>query len=417
MTPNLKMMELVTSMLLEAELKDVFSTIKAGDKIGVTRLDGKNHIYQTQSNMTGKIIMKDLSKDSAGAMYVMDRTSLNGNDLTIHRYDNKQTNFKGEELKMDVSKFSILDDKTGSLENIDIENPKGAEDDFRNEENTSRVDEYNNLIKTLDKGDVLRITTESEGNEEGSDTIINDLFFDTIGIREEWYVFKLKDINADAEGEKSIATQKLVDAIKNQNIFVGKEGFFKVINDTVTLNLKFGKKFKVTLKGIIDVEINNIEADIDPDDEDGKYSKKELEDYLMNNKDFQDMLQKQPNLMGKLSGASPKGLMQLKNMIQNYSTKNSYLTKGKNIKFKLITKDITVDLKYKLLNKKGTYYEAKVIDENTLKLGIIGRGHWEINLKKEIEDNTYQAEVNFCKADRSCKLMTKEAIIKILTNG
>jgi hypothetical protein len=416
MTPNLKMMELVTSMLLEAELKDIFSTIKTGDKISVTRLDGKNHIYQTQSIIGGKIIMKDLSKDSAGAMYMMDKTSLNGNNLTINRYDSNAIgkNFKGEELKMDVSKFLILNTKTGSLEDIDI---KGSEDEFRDKENISRVDEYNNLIKTLNKGDVLRITTESKGNEEGSDTIINDLFFDTIGIREDWYVFELKDINADAEGEESIVTQKLVTTVKNQNIFVGKEGFFKVINNTVTLNLKFGKKYQVTLKGIIDVEINDIDADIDSDSEDGKFSKKELEDYLMNDKNFQDMVQKQPGLLGKLSGASPKGLMQLKNMVQNYSTNKSYLTKGKNIKFKLITKDITVDLKNKLLNKKGTYYEAKITNENTLKLGTIGRGHWEIKLKKEVEDNTYQAEVNFCNANRSCKLITKEAIIKILTNG
>lgn len=407
----------MNSMLLEAELKDIFNTISGGNKISITRLDGKKHVYEVNSNVGGKIIMKDLAEDSAGAMYVMDKNSLNGNDLTIHRYDSKAANrdFKGEELMMDVDKFLVLNNKTGSLEKVDIE---GSEDDLRQEENLSRLSEYNNLIKTLDKGDVLRITTESEPNEEGGDTIVNDLFFDTVALREDWYVFRLKDINANTEGEEAISTQKLVDIIKNQNIFVGKEGFFKVIGNVITLNLKFGKKNKITLKGIIDVEINNIQTDIDYDeDEDGKYSKKELQDYLTNNKDFQDMLQKQPNLLGKLAGASPKGLMQLKNMLQQHSTKKSYLTKGKNVKFKLITKDINIDLKHKLLNKKGTYYEAKVTDENTLKLGTIGRGHWEINLKKEIEDNTYQAEVNFCKADRTCKLITKEAIIKILING
>ena len=411
MTLNLKMMEVVASMLLEAELKDIFNTIDAGKFIYVTTTDKKQYIYQVESNITGNIIMKDVVSE---VEYILNKDSLDNKNLKIWKYNGGTTDNKDEGLVLTIDAISVVN-KAGTTQIIDVE---GDEDDYEKKENLSRLDEYNNLIKTLEKGDVLRITTETESDEEGGDSIVNDLFFETVGINKNWYVFKLKDINANVDGEEAIETQKLVRVISDKDLAVGKGGFFKIINNKITLNLVIVKpKSTIVIKGIIDVKINNIEGDIDYDEENSTYSKKELKYDIMKDKNFRDMLEKQPNLLGKLRGASPRGLMQLKNMIQQHSTKNSYLTKGNFIKFKVINKDIVVDLNHKLLKKEGMYYQAKVTDENTLKLGRKNSGNWEINLKDEIEENTYNSEVNFCKSDGSCKLMAKNVIIKILTNG
>lgn len=419
MDVNSKMMEVVKTMLLEASLKDVFGTIGGGHRIGIKTKDGSEHAYEVESNVGGRIIMKDLAKSGLGAQYVMDRESLNNTDLTIWQYDRKSpsTNFKGQEINMKVSDVGILNNQTGKLDKIDIE---GEEDEFRQEENLQRVGEYNDLITNLDKGDTMVITTETDSGD-GGDSIVNDLFLKVVGIDSNWFALKLEDVQGDAEGEVAGPMQRLATLLTDKYIYIGgNNGFFKVRNDTVGIDFFIGKKNgkRLPIKGVIDVQNNNIEGDINYDNDEKKFSKKELQDYLKNDPTFQSMLMKKPSLWDTLSGASPKGLMQLKNMIQQYSAKTSYLTKGKNIKFRMMSPSVkSGDFRHKLLNRPDTYYEAKVTGEKTLKLGTIGKGHWEIVLDKEIEDNTYKAEVSFCKADRTCSVITKDSVIKILTNG
>lgn len=420
MEANSTMMKVVETMLLEASFRDVFSTINSGNKIGIKTRDGHKHAYEALSNVGGKIIMRDLSKDALGAMYVMDRASLNNTDLTIWKYDgdnSKNNDFKGDEINIKVTEFGVINNQSGKLEKVDVE---ASEDDFRQEENLNRVDDYNNIIQNLDKGDVLMITTETEG-AEGGDSIVNDLFFKVMSIDAEWYGLKLDEVQGDAEGEVSSIIQKIATQLTNKFIYIGgAHGFFKVRNDSVGIDLFIVKKngIRIPIKDIIDVQNNNIEADIDYDDQEKKYSKSELEDALLDDPTFQSMLMKKPSLMDTLRGASPKGLLQLRNMVQQYGAKNSYLTKGNLVKFKMMSPSVrSGDFRHKLLNRKDTYYEAKVTGDKILKLGTVGKGHWEIVLDKEVEDNTYKAEISFCKADRTCNVLSKKSIIKILTNG
>lgn len=421
MSLNEKMLEVVNSMLLEASLSDVFGSINNDDKLSVTTLDGKNHVYQVLSNMTGRIIMKDLSKDAAGLQYIIDRQSLNKDKLTLYKFDKEaQSNdFKGEAIEMKVEKILTLDTKSGAPQEIDVE---PDEDDFRKTEHTGLIGEFNNEIKNLDKGDIIVITNETP-NKDGGDSIVNDLFLKVINIEKDWYVFNLQEVDGDAEGEISYATQALYKSVSDKFIFVGgPHGFFKETEDgQVGIDLFVGTKNaanRVKLKGVIDVQNNSIEKDIDYNDDKKKFSKKELQNFLANDPTFRSMMMKKPSLMDTLTGASPKGLMQLKNMVQKHSTKNSYLTKGKNVSFKIMSPSIkSGDFRHKLLNRRNTYYQAKVTGENTLKSGTIGRGHWEIKLNKEVDDAIFQAKVSFCDADRTCNVITKEAMIQILTDG
>lgn len=418
MDNDTQMLRIVKTMLLEGELKDIFSTITAGNHIYIILQGGGKRIYQVESNGSGRIIMKDKAPKSNGMSYIMTRESLNGNKLTIYQYDGKAAtkDFKGQEFQMEIDSMNTINDKTGTKENIDVE---GNEDDVRNKENVGRIDQYNELMKKLDTGDVLRITTESQPSKEGEDTIVNDLFFEVVDVRKSWYVFTLKDIHGDAEGTEAKASLNLANIIGEQSFYIGKEGFFKVNEGSVEIEIRYGKNESSTIKGIIDVDINNIDKGEDYDEDEKGYSKEELESWLKNQDLFDDLVNKKPNFLRTLAGASPKGLYQLKKMIQQSKVDNSYMSKGDKVKIKLLSSDLRIpnDLTKSILNKKGATYKADVVGDNKLKVGVIGRGHWEIKLIEEVEQSTYTAEVIYCDTDRVCKLMAKKATIKIIDNG
>jgi len=421
MNNNSQMLGIVRSILLESTLNDIFSNIKINDKISVRTIEGSKHSYQVISNMVNKVIMKDLAEGSGGVKYIMDKTSLEGNKLTLWKYDsNAQANdFKGDEINIEINKIGIINDKTGNFDKIEIDGD--LEKELNHQEFIDDIPNFNKILKDSEKGDIIAISTETFIDDDSEDTMVNTLFLKVNGIRNDTFRFRFEDIQGGAENEITNNMKQISNIINDFYIFIGgKAGYFKKIGDTVGVDLVYrdGNKSKsIRLNGVINVENNSIESDFDYDKSDKKYSKKELQQALMKDKTFQELLQKKPSFIDTLRGASPVGLIQLKNLMDKYKVKTSYLTKGKHIKFKLLSPTIrSNDMRYKLLNIDGYYYEAKVTDENTIKMGSRGRSNWEINLKNEVETNTYKAEVIFCQSDSSCKTLTKKAIIKILTN-
>ena len=414
---NSKMMEVAKAMLLEAKFNDIFKSIQTGfnnvgDTITVYDTSNEKHTFKI-INFKGNDVLLQNDKGK----FVIDKSSLDKNKFTLYGYDEEKNVKDNSRDTIEVKKMVIVNTASGKPQNIDIDYD---EYDAKQEVDLDNVESFNDIISNSDKNDIFIITSETN-NEDESDTIVNDLYFKITGIKENWYRLKLVDIQSGAEGEVSPEVKFISNQLSDNDIFIGgKNGFFKEINNIITIDLIIGKTNGkvVPINGVIDVQNNNIETDINYDDEEKKFSKEELQAYLKGHPTFQSMLMKKPSLLDTITGASPKGLMQLKNMVQKYDTKNSYLTKGKNVKFKVMSPSIkSGDFRHKLLNRKDTYYEAKVTGDKTLKLGTIGRGHWEIVLNKEIEDNTYNAEVNFCKVDRTCNTITKDSVIKILTNG
>lgn len=422
---NSKMLGIVKSILLESTLNDIFKNINPTDTITIKTFDGSKHVYEVESNMVNRIIMKDLAKNGGGK-YVMDKNSLNDNDLTIWKYDGDASgnDFKGDEINLKVDKMGVTNRKTGGFEEIEIDDGSDElERELNHQEFINDIPKFNQILKDLEINDVLAITTETFIDDESDDTMVNTLFLKLNGIKNNIIRFEFEDIQGGAEGEITNTMKEVSNILKGKYVQIGgKSGFFKKTDDKVSIDLTYSennKNYSIRLKGVIDVSNDNITNDIDYDKSDKKFSKKEIQQDLLNDKTFQNMMSKKPDLLDLVLGTdtSPVGLMNLKNLVNKYKVKSSYLSKGNLIKYKLLSPTIrTGDMRYKILNRDGYYYEGKVTDENTIKMGNRGRGHWEINLKKEIKTNTYESQVIFCKTDGSCKELTNKAIIKILTN-
>jgi hypothetical protein len=415
-----KMKKVFESILLEAEFTDTFNNVNAGDELFVSTIQGDNHQYQVVQKKGGSILMVDLSDDGKNrSKYIIDKNSLDGLNLKLWKHDPKVNNGKGEEIDKQVEKVTFRDRQSGKPTEIDVEG--NAEEFFTNQEYIKEIPKFNNVIKNLDDGDVLVISTQVQ--QSGSDDqIFNDLYLRVYNISKKYYEFTLEDIQSGAEGEILNSMTAISRAIGGGLIYMGgKTGFFKEIDGSVGVEVLVGegrKKQKVKIKGVVNVQNNNIVSDFDYDKDDKKFSKQELQDYLWTNKTFRKMMRKKPDIKDWLTGASEKGLMSLKNMVDKYQTKNDYLTKGRYIKFKLMSPTIsTKDYRHKISNRDNTYYNAKVTDDRTLKMGGRGKGNWEIELDKEIDTNTYECEVSYCQPDGTCNVLTKDAIIKILVNG
>jgi len=409
MSLNERMVNIMKVMLMEVELKKTFSTISSGDKINIIEVDDNKYSFIVQSNISGRIIMKDSSEKSLGKLFVLEKDSLKKNELTIYIYDNSavSNDFKGKSLSIEVKYISVLDDKTGELQRIDI---TSDEKTMKQKEELSRIDEYTRIIKELDKGEMLIITTETDSEK---DSIVNDLVFKVVDIKKNWYVLNLVKVRGNSEGDKSVESDKILDVVRSKELYIGKGGFFKVVDNKVSLDLRFGKNYKIPIKGIIDVDIENDNVG-DTSDDKTVTDKDDFTDWLDNNPQYKNIINKTPNFFEKLSGASPKGVFQLQNMLKKAGTSNSYLTKNKYVVIKLLDGRIEVDLSNKLLSKAGKTYEAKVTDDRTLRIGDRRKGYWEIELLDEYEDKTYKTKVSFCYPNGTCDLKTNDAKIKIL---
>ena len=437
MSGNLLMMGILKSMLLEAELKDTLRTISFDDKI-IIKLNGdKTHIYSVFYHTDNEIIMRDDAVIKTDEFYILTSDSLDGQNLTIYKYDDKAkaNDFKGTEFKMSIDSMYVNNNKTGTNTEIDFEKTKVDDDSLdddsldggdslddrrdNDEELQNRISGYDKILKELNEGDILRLTTDSLSNEEGEDTIVNDLFFKVSNITTDWYIFTLDSVSGNVDSITAKSIGKLTNNINKKEFYIAKEQFFKIIKNSVSIILHFGNKQDSVINDIIGVDVNNINNNDDFDATDKKYSEKELMQWLYDtkNKNYMDLINKTPTFWEKVRGASPKGLYHLKRMLQQRGVDNSYLTKGDFVNIKLLSTNlVSDDLSRKLVNKRGAYYNTKVVGDNLLQQGKIGQGHWELKLLEDLDDSTYKTEVSFCKKDKTCKIMSKNALIKIINN-
>ena len=106
---------------------------------------------------------------------------------------------------------------------------------------------------------------------------------------------------------------------------------------------------------------------------------------------------------------------QINKILNQKSTSDSYLTKGNDVRFKLLTNSVIVNASHKLI-KNNKLYTGKIQKGNIIKIGTKKQGHWELEILKELEPSIYNVKINFCNKDLSCKLYGKGAI-KIVKNG
>jgi len=428
------MNQILEQMLLEASFKDVLSTMVIGD-ILLIKQDNDIIRVSVESNMTGRLIVKDESPQSDKSRYIITKDALNGNKLTVFKYDSDAStnDFKGKKIVIGVTDIRKYDGKTSQSTDVDMNgdnnqnngdnnqnngdnNQNNGDNNQHNDTNNikklqQQVDYYNNLIEKLDDGDVLIVSTESPSDDENdNDSVINNFFFKIIDIKKNFYVMVLDDV--DVAGDEPISTSKIISNFEGKKLYIKKGNFFKLIDNEITLEIIYNKSLSLPIKNIIDVEIDEKDDEI----EEPQLTKDEMIAILQQNPNYREMINKTRGFWDVVSGASPKGIYQLKKMMDKRLVNNSYLTKGNVVKFRLLSGDIKYDLKHKILNRKGITYSGKIEGENLIKIGTRGKGHWEIQIVEETDDFTFDAIFNYCKSDRTCHKVGT-GVIKIIENN
>lgn len=414
---NTTMMKIVESILLESTFESVYKKLKVGNIIKIT--EPNNQITKFEVVNVGTDFVSVI--DSNGNKYGFSSYSFKGNILTLSDSD-------GDMIYINVSNIDIIGKKENNTQ-PNANKPKGDEpkgDEPEGDNQTDNVEdiqnkiiEFENVIKNLNNGDSLVITTER--HDEGElDSIVNDIFFKLKGIENGFLILDLETVEPNVDGEFSSTTEKSLVGFTGGVVKINLNKLFYINDNKITINIsvtKNNQNIDLQLVNIIEVQSNDINTAVDYDDNDKKYSPDEIRKQLVNDPTYRSMLNKSPTLWDTLTKASPKGLLQLRKLMDKHVVDNSYLTKGNVVTFKLISRPIpSGDTNDSLQNKKNFYYKGKVTSDMTLKLGDLNTGHWDIKLLDEIKKSTFKCEVSFCKKNK-CTVKTRKAVIKILNNG
>lgn len=415
---NNTMFNVMQKLLLEAELKNMFNQLGEGDFIYITKTDGVTHSYRIVDDIGGLSRAYVIQDTESKKPYILDKLALEGDDLSLFGYDpdSEETGYvdTDSEITMEVDKILVVDGTTGAKTFVDIES---TDTKRKRKEGQARLPQFKEKLDDLSVGDILKIRTESV--VEGGDTIVNDLLFNVVQVTDNWLMIMLTDVEGDVEGTKSKEAKTLFKAMFKKPLYVNKDDAFKIIDDSLSLItlLKGKEKTVVPIEGVIDIDVEDVESVRGDEDEP---SEEEFIKWLERpeNRKYSDLINKTPSFWGKVRGASPKGLLQLKNLMQKSGVKSSYLTKDTRVTFKLVSNDIRADYNHKLVNDAGKTYEAKVVsNDGKLRYGHLNGPHWYINLINETEENNeYVAKVTFCKSRGECTVQTKKAQIRIVKN-
>jgi hypothetical protein len=396
-----KAFSILNSLLIEAQLKDSFSSMADGNMVRLVLKDGSERVFEIVENLAGRIVMVDKQSE---IWYTFTKDAMVDSILTLHEYDSdkKSSKFEGKEEKLSVKEF-LTGKSGGDIEVIDVHDP----------ENVQRIDDMNSELKTTGEGDVIYIS--SEENKGKNVVLVNTILLKVVGVEPKRLTCTLEDIETESESgnANSGRMDKLANIFRNRNIYLDFNDLVKFKNNDLVLNLYSNNKL-LPINNIIAIEVHKGDEDLESDEE-RELTKKELIDKIEVSPEFLQAIEKTPSFWDTLTNASPKGVNQINKILNQKSTSDSYLTKGNDVRFKLLTNSVIVNASHKLI-KNNKLYTGKIQKGNIIKIGTKKQGHWELEILKELEPSIYNVKINFCNKDLSCKLYGKGAI-KIVKNG
>jgi|TARA_R110000851_G_scaffold57296_1_gene133493 hypothetical protein len=391
--------KIMNSLLMEAELKDSFAELSEGVIIRLTTTKGVEELFEVAESLAGRIKM--VSKKSK-MIYTFTKDAINNGVMTIYHYKKDKPNFEGTKVTFEL-KSMVIGKEGGDFTEIDIVDEEAHE----------RVGEINSQLKSATKGDILYISTE-EKNSKGD--IVNTILLKVVESEKEMLTCVLEGIESENDdGEtNSYVMDKLVKIFKMHNIYIRSNNLVKIVNGSLTLTLLVGKK-SFDIQNIIYIETHpNEDSNIDVEDA-RELAKQEFLNKHGNSPEFKQALAKTPTFWDTFMGATPKGRKEIEKIVNRSVTDNSYLTKGNTISFKLLSNTIFIDRNFKLTQNKKIY-AGTMEKNNVLKLGTRRRGHFELQIIKEVSPSIYNVKIRFCNKDLNCESQG-EGTIKVIRNG
>jgi len=391
--------EIMNSLLMEAELKDSFAEFAEESIIRLVLSNGSEETFEVTENLAGRIEMVDRKSK---IKYTFTKDAINDGTMTLHKVDSSKPNSEGAKITLKLKEF-MTSKKNGELVSVDI-----VDDEIH-----ERLGEINSQLKSASKGDILYISTE-EKNSKGD--IVNTILLKIVESEVEMLTCVLEGIESENDGGEtnSYAMDKLVKVFKMHNIYIRSNNLVKIVDGSLTLTLTVGKK-PFDIQNIIFIETHpNEDSDIDVEDA-RELAKQEFLHQHGNSPEFKQALAKTPTFWDTFMGATPKGRKEIEKIVNRSVTDNSYLTKGNTITFKLLSNTIFIDRDFKLTQNKKIY-AGTMEKNNVLKLGTRRRGHFELQITKEVSPSIYNVKIRFCNKDLNCESQG-EGTIKVIRNG
>jgi len=385
--------KIMNSLLLEATLKDSFSSIVEDAVIRVVLNDNSEKMFVVREVMAGRV--KVVDRDTK-VLYTFTDNAIKDGELILHKYDRTASNFEGEELKLDVKQF-VIGKEGGDLNFVDMVDP----------ELQKRADDMNSELKTAKKGDKIYISSE-ETRTKGN--LTNTIILGVYNLEPEMLTCTLDDIDSE---KSTNSVDRLAKVFRNSNIYIEIDDLVKLKNNNLELILKTDSTI-IPIRNIIAIEVvgpNQVAGD----DDESELAKQKLTDKIESSDEFKDAIAKKPNFWETLLNASPKGVNQLDDILTQTVMSNSYLTRGEYVNFKLVSDSKIVNSGAKLI-KNTQIYDGKVEKNNVIKHGTRKRGHWELKIIEEIDPATFIAKIKYCNKSLRCQSQGK-GTIKIVKNG
>lgn len=381
---------ILNSLLLEAKLIDSFNYLVSGSVVRLVSINNTETIFFVLENNGGRVIMKD---KKSKIKYTFTKNSLTNNVLTLNLYDDNAENNEGEPRYFELKEF-LISKSSGDVEEIDL----------IDKELTKRMSEMNNVIKSVNKGDLLYISSEENHTDDEDGGLVNTIILKIEDVEPKQLVCVLDDIEVE---NPSIAMDKLGDAFRNRAVYLEIGDLVNIEGNDLVINMKTSHNiFPIT--GLIAIEKKNGE------EKENELTKQELVDKIKLDPDFLQAIDKTPGFWDQLFNASPKGVNQLNDLLNQTKVSNSYLSVGDYVQFKLQSPTIFINSNAKL--KHNQIYNGKVEKNLVIKHGDRRQGHWELKIIKQISNTEYKVKINFLNKDL-IKSSQGDGIIKIVDNG
>lgn len=385
--------KVMNSLLLEATLKDSFSSIVEDSKIRVILDDGSEKLFVVREVMPGRVKVVD---SQTKVLYTFTNDAIKDGQLIMYQYDKNKSNFQGSKLQLDVKEFIVGKDG-GDVTYVDVIDP----------ELVKKMDEMNAELKKAKKGSNIYISSE-EVRDSGN--LANTIILSVYKQDPDLLTCVLEDIDA----EKATNTvDRFAKQFRNSNIYIQIDDLVKIKNDSLGLVLKTDTS-KIPIQNIIAIEVVGENEEI-TDKEDSEFSKEELAKKIKSSPEYLEAISKTPSFWDTLFNASPKGVKQIEDILSNTVMSTNYLTPGSYVDFKLVTDSKIVNSEAKLV-KNFTVNGAKVEKGNTIVHGTRRRGHWELKLIEELDPTTFVAKIKYCNKSLRCQSQGK-GTIKLVKNG
>jgi hypothetical protein len=355
-------------MLINEEIyENKFDEIKSGDLISViTKYDNFNFKVLDKT-------MGQLAIHGEGENYILFKSSLNGNKIKALRVKDKKNIIVNDVKVIKVYRngelqFDLIPETSDYKSKLDLDSEQDKINSEKQKENeglySKELIHFKNILKTVEEDSKLII--DSDG---GSIEIhISDLLKDGL----------VKGSTTKIEGDKYLE-------LDESYILFSKDKSLGINHNGIFLKIRLSKNNNdFLIENIIDLTVSEYFNDNEPTFDD-----------LMQNKNFRDLMLKQPSLMGQIMGQMSKGVLPASEIIKKLGLSNSYFSKGRKVRFKYIGKNIETNTILKL--RSSGEYIGIFSDSKTIRLSGNRGESLLIKLIKKGEKEEYQVKVDFRK--------------------